>query len=593
VNTGPVNAGPTLSGIPASDGIAIGQARLLRPALVVAERTIPPDRIAEEVDRLRKAVTVADEQLALLSERLQSEGLREGRLIVDAHRLMLGDDEIVGAARRSIEKDALSAESAVRRVIDRIAAAFERMEDPYLRERGTDIEAVGDRLLRTLLGLPEALPGGSSKGVAIGIGTLLSPIDALHLPRAGIIGFASESGGETSHAAIILRSLEIPFVVGAHGLCASIRAGDDVIVDGWHGNVIVRPSARAIAACEERRDRDRSRRQALRSRGKGAAITTDGVHIELAANIESPAEVAEALELGAESVGLFRTELLYLDRPELPTEEEQFQDAVAVLSALGGRQVTFRTLDIGGEKLPFSITIPMGSNPSLGMRAIRFAFLRPDIFRTQLRALYRASAMGPLRMMFPLVSGITELERALRTCGEVVEELRREGVPCAPDVPIGVMIETPSAALSTDHLGQSSSFLSIGTNDLLQYAFAADRENEDVAYLYHPLHPAFLRLLKSAIDGAKVAGKPIAVCGNMAAEPAFTWVLLGLGVRSLSMSPPAIPAVKSVILSSRLAEMEALVAKALALRSEIEIEELVLGVMRARFPLEVLSGDAA
>jgi phosphotransferase system enzyme I (PtsI) len=590
---GTPNTRPALSGIPASDGIAVGRARFLRPALIVIDRPISPDLVPEEVDRLRKAVALADEQLALLSERLRSEGLREGCLIVDAHRLMLGDDEIVGAARRSIEQDAVAAESAVRRVIHRIAAIFERMDDPYLRERGADVEAVGDRLLRTLLGLPEGLPGGTSAGGAIGIGTLLSPIDALHLPRAGIIGFASESGGKTSHAAIILRSLEIPFVVGVHGLCASIRAGDDVIVDGWQGEVIVSPAAGAIATYEARRDRDRSRRQALRSRGTGPAITADGVRIELAANIESLSEVSPALELGAESVGLFRTELLYLDRPELPSEEEQFQDAVAVLSALGGRQVTFRTLDVGGEKLPLAITIPTGSNPSLGVRAIRFAVQRPDIFRTQLRALYRASAMGPLRIMFPLVSGITELDRALRTCAEVVEELRREGVPFAPDVPIGTMIETPSAALTTDHLARSSSFLSIGTNDLLQYAFAADRENEDVAYLYHPLHPAFLRLLKSAIDGANLAGKPIAVCGDIAGEPAFTWVLLGLGVRSLSMSPPAIPAVKSVIVSSRLAEMEALVAKALALRSEIEIEELVLGAMRARFPLEVLAGNAA
>jgi phosphotransferase system enzyme I (PtsI) len=588
-----VNPGPKLGGLPASDGIAVGKARLLRPAMTIADRRIPPDLIGEEVGRLRKAVAVADEQLAVLSERLRSEGLREGRLIVDAHRLMLGDDEIVGAAQRSIEQDALAAESAVRRVIDRIAAVFARMEDPYLRERGTDIQAIGDRLLRTLLGLPEALPGGANAAGNIGIGSLLSPIDALHLPRVGIVGFASESGGATSHAAIILRSLEIPFVVGVHGLCASTRAGDDVIVDGSQGNVIVRPAARTIATYEGRQNRDRSRREDLRSRPKGAAITADGVRIELAANIESQSEIARALELGAESVGLFRTELLYLDRAELPSEEEQFQDAVAVLSALGGRQVTFRTLDVGGEKLPLSVRIPASSNPSLGIRAIRFSFQRPDIFRTQLRALYRASAIGPLRIMFPLVSGITELDRALRTCGEVVDDLHREGIPCGRDVPIGVMIETPSAALSTDHLGRSSSFLSIGTNDLLQYVFAADRENEDVAYLYHPLHPAFLRLLQSAVEGAKVAGKPIAVCGSMAAEPAFTWILLGLGVRSLSMSPPAIPAVKSVIVASRLAEMEALVAKALVLRSEIEIEELVLGVMRARFPLEVLSGEAA
>jgi phosphotransferase system enzyme I (PtsI) len=284
---------------------------------------------------------------------------------------------------------------------------------------------------------------------------------------------------------------------------------------------------------------------------------------------------------------LFRTELLYLDRPELPSEDEQFQDAVTVLTALGGRPATFRTLDIGGEKLPLGVAVPGGTNPTLGLRAIRFALRRPDIFRTQLRALYRASALGPLRIMFPLVSGISELDEAQRVCAEVAEELAGEGVAFDRKLPIGVMIETPSAALTTDHLAGSASFFSIGTNDLMQYTFAADRENEDVAHLYHPLHPAFLRLLKSAIDAANGAGKPISICGDMAGDPAFTWVLLGLGLRSLSMSPRLIPAVRSVISSSGLDEMEALAARALSLRSETAVEDLVLGVMRERFPLEL------
>jgi phosphotransferase system enzyme I (PtsI) len=319
----------------------------------------------------------------------------------------------------------------------------------------------------------------------------------------------------------------------------------------------------------------------------GPTATRDGTRIELAANIEAPSEVAGALEHGAESVGLFRTELLYLDRTELPGEEEQFRDAVAVLVALGGRPATFRTLDIGGEKLPLAVTVAGGTNPSLGVRAIRFSRCRPDIFRTQMRALYRASAAGPLRIMFPLVSGISELDEALRACEGITGELTREGVAFAPDVAIGVMIETPSAALTTDHLAAKASFFSIGTNDLLQYTFAADRENEDVEYLYHPLHPAFLRVLKSAIDGARSAGRPIAVCGDMAGDPAFTWVLVALGVRSLSMSSRFIPAVKSIIGASTLGEMEALLAKALSLRSEVEVEELVLGVMRRRFPVEL------
>jgi phosphoenolpyruvate-protein phosphotransferase (PTS system enzyme I) len=576
----------TLSGIAASGGIAIGQARVLVPRVVVIDRRITRQLVPAEVTRLRQAVTSTDGQLASLSARLEAEHLHEGHLILEAHRLMLRDDEVVEGARRLIEKDEIAAECAVRHVIDGISAKFERMEDPYLRERGADVEAIGERLLRTLLGLPELSSGASAPGT-IGIGSILSPIDALHLPRSGLAGFAAEHGGKTSHAAIILRALEIPFVAGARGLVAAIQSGEWLVVDGSRGEIIVSPDADTIAIYEERRHGERSRARALKSRVPGPTITRDAVRIELAANIEAPSEVAGALEFGAESVGLFRTELLYLDRPELPGEEEQLQDAVAVLTALGGRSATFRTLDIGGEKLPLALTVAGGGNPSLGVRAIRFSRRRPDIFRTQLRALYRAAAVGPLRIMFPLVSGISELDEARSTCAEIVEELAREGVAFARDVPIGVMIETPSAALTTDHLAGNSSFFSIGTNDLIQFTFAADRENEDVQYLYHPLHPAFLRLLKSAIDGARAAAKPIAICGDMAGDPAFTWVLIALGARSLSMSPRFIPTVKSIIGASALGEMEALLAQALSLSSEVEVEELVLGLMRRRFPLEL------
>jgi phosphoenolpyruvate-protein phosphotransferase (PTS system enzyme I) len=575
--------GRTLAGVAASDGIAIGQARVLVPRVAVVDRRISPDEVPLEVARLREAVTATDKQLLSLSSRLESERLHEGHLIVEAHRLMLHDEAVVGGSTRLIESEEIAAESAVRRVFDAIAARFDRMEDPYLRERGADVEAVGDRLLRSLLGLPEILTSSSVSGT-IGIGSALSPIDALHLPRSGLCAFAAEHGGKTSHTAIILRALQIPFVVGIPGLSAAVRPGVTLIVDGSRGQVIVGPDEQTIATYQERRNAERSLSSRRESRAATPTVTRDGVRIELAANIESPSEVAAALEFGAESVGLFRTELLYLDRPELPDEEEQFHDAVAVLTALGGRPATFRTLDIGGDKLPLAMKVAGGRNPSLGVRAIRFSRRRPDIFRTQIRALYRASVAGPLRIMFPLVSGISEFEEARRACTGIVEELAREGVAVAQDVPIGVMIETPSAALTTDHLGESASFFSIGTNDLIQYTFAADRENEEVGYLYHPLHPSFLRLLKSAIDGARARARPIAVCGDMAGDPAFTWMLVALGVRSLSMSPALVPRVKSIVAESTVAEMEALLARAVSLRSEIEVEDLVAGVMRRRFP---------
>ena len=581
-----------LSGVAASDGIAIGLARVLVSPVVVVDRHVSPDLVPAEITRLRNAVAATDGQLAALSERLEATHLHEGHLILEAHRMMLRDDEVVEGARRLIERDGIAAECAVRRVIDDIREKFDRMENAYLRERGTDVEAIGERLLRTLLGLAEVPPGTLAPGM-IGIGSLLSPVDALQLPRSGLAGFAAEHGGKTSHAAIILRALGLPFVVGVRGLVAAVQPAGTVIVDGSRGEVIVDPDEETIRRYQRRLDKERSRARTVKSRATGPTVTRDGVRIELAANLEAPGEVAAALELGAESVGLFRTELLYLDRPELPGEEEQFQDAVAVLTALGGRPATFRTLDLGGEKLPCAATTPVGTNPSLGVRAIRFSRRFPDIFRTQMRALYRASAVGPLRIMLPLVSGISELDEARRTCATIAGELAREGAVVAPDVPIGVMIETPSAALTTDHLADQASFFSIGTNDLIQYTFAADRENEDVEYLYHPLHPAFLRLLKTAIDGALGAGRTISVCGDMAGDPAFTWVLVALGVRSLSMAPRFIPAVKSIILASTLQEMEKLLADALSLRSEVEVEGLVLEVMRRRFPLELARADAA
>lgn len=575
------------SGIGASDGIAIGQARILAARLVVVDRWIPPDQVEDEIERLRSAVEAADSRLVAASDQLEARHWHEAHAIVEAHRLILRSDEIAGGASKMIREEGLAAESAVRRIIDDIASTFEQMDDQYLRERGGDIEDVGERLLRTLLGLPEAPHGSMASEGVIGVGVAISAIDAFLLPRAGLAGLVTERGGKTSHAAIVVRGLEIPYVLGVAGLCHTVRPGDTLIVDGARGEVITNPDEKTLREYEERRRRQILRADRLRARPLREATTKDGVRIEVAANIESLAEIPHAVELGADAVGLFRTEFLYLDRSDLPSEEEQYRDAVSALHALGGRRVTFRTLDMGGEKLPLGLKVPSGANPSLGVRAIRLSFRRPDIFRTQLRALFRAAAVGPLRIMFPLISGITELQEAVRVCAETRDELAREKIPHDPAVPIGAMIETPSAALTTDHLAGIGDFFSIGTNDLIQYAFGADRDNPDVAHLYHPLHPAVLRLLKHAIDAAILAGKPISICGDMASEPAFTWILLGLGIRELSMPPRCIPAVKSVIAGTDLTEAQEIAAKALTLRSDREVEDLVLSAMRRRFPLEI------
>jgi phosphotransferase system enzyme I (PtsI) len=584
---GLVRAMRRLSGIGASEGIVIGPAHVLVARVVPADRRIVHDEIAAEVRRLEKAVHDTDHQLVAVSERLKAEGRHEGHLIVEAHRLILKSNTIASAARALVGDEALAAESAVQRIVDTIATTFQDMDDQYLRERGADIEAVGQRLLRTLVGPPPVqLVDGEVTG-AIGIGSVLPVVETFDLHRAGLIGLATELGGTTSHTAIMMRALGLPYVLGIDDLCSSVATGATVVVDGGQGVVIIDPDDATLTSLRERQRAQTERAARLRSAVAGPAATRDAVRVEIGANIESLDEIPHALELGAESIGLLRTEFLYLERRDLPSEDEQYRDAVAALQALGGRVATFRTLDLGGEKLPLAVKVPGGANPSLGIRAIRFSARRPDIFRTQLRALYRASVRGPMRIMFPLISGIAELHAALSVCDDVRKELSAKAIPYNARVPIGVMIETPSAAITTDHLARGCDFLSLGTNDLIQYAFAADRDNRDVDYLYHPLHPAVLRLLKLAIDGAAREEKPIAICGEIAGDPLFTWVLLGLGIRQFSMSPPLIPAVKSVVSSTYLREAEELTREVLRLDSDREVEQLVTTVMGQRFPLDL------
>ena len=580
----------TLQGIAACEGIAIGPAQRLTSRVVVVDRRISPDLAEEEVGRLATAIDATDRQLEQLSRGLEARKLHDGHLLLEAHRLMLRSDEISDASRRLIEQETISAETAVRRVVDELVARFDEMTDPYLRERGGDVEAVGERLLATLLGLPDLHPRGATATGAIGVGRALSPIDAVHLHRFGFAGLATEQGGKTSHASIVVRALGIPYVLGIAGLFGEISPGATIVVDGGRGQVVIEPDAETLSAFQERSREQASRARELRSRPVRATATRDGVRVQMGANVEALSEVPSVVEIGADSIGLFRTELLYLDRPDLPSEEEQFRDAVAVLTGLGGKVATFRTLDLGGEKLPLAVELSAGTNPSLGVRAIRFSLRRTDIFRTQLRALYRASASYPLRIMLPLISGVCELIEARTICAEVQGELAREGVDFDPRVPVGAMIETPSAAVTIDHLAEHCDFFSIGTNDLIQYAFAADRGNPEVDHLYRPLHPALLRLLKQAVDGAAVAGKPISLCGDMAGDPACAWILLGLGIRELSMAPARIPAVRSVIATTRLAEAQEMTARALRLCSEKETEHLVLTTMRERFPVELGGG---
>ncbi len=581
-----------LTGVGASPGIAIGVAHVLTSRVDIHERRIPASEVDAEIARFEQALLDTDEQLARIQTQLAAtEGDDHQYRILEAHRLMLSDVHLVERARRLIREEQTAAEWAVRKALDQIQAVFEKIEDPYFRDRKSDVALVGERLLRTLVGRREHASAEHAPKGCIAVAHELSPADAAQLGRAEAAGFCTEGGGRTSHTAIVARALGLPYVVGVERLGHEAWSGMTVVIDGFRGEVILDPDEEALRRYQARAEVHRARSHRLAAIRDLRTQTQDGTIVHLSANVEMLEEIPIAVDLGAESVGLFRTEFLYLERNELPTEDEQYAHAVGALRSAGGRPNTFRTRDLGGDKLPPSVRIPVGTNPAMGLRSIRYSLKRPDVFRTQLRALYRAAAEGPTQILLPLISGVAELRATKELCAEVHEDLHRRNVPHAETVPLGVMIETPSAALIADLLAAECDFLSIGTNDLIQYALAADREDEHVGYLYHPLHPAILRALRQTVVGAERMGKPVAMCGDMAGDPILAWVLIGLGLRNLSMAPRQIPVVKSIIRSTEIADAERLLAQALTMSTETEIEDLVYGAMNRRFALELTDGE--
>lgn len=578
------------SGVGTSLGIGIGPCVLIPPRVEVRERRIALDRVGAELSRLSSAVDAADAQLSHASDQAAAAGHGEHSEFVELHRSMLRFD-LAGETQRVVREQHVGAEWAVRLVVREMSRLFAEASAARISAGLDDFAAVADRLLRVLLSLPEHRLDVTATPGAIGVALELSPLDVLQLSRAGVGGLATERGGPTAHAAIVARDMGIPYVLGVPGLLVSARPGELMCVDGKRGEVVFSPDEQTLREYETRHELLRARAKA----GTGDFLPLrmrDGERVFLGANADAPEGVSTAIARGAEHIGLVRTELLYLDRDTLPGEEEQYEDAVRIVKAAQGRPVTFRTLDLGGDKLPASVQLSPGSNPALGIRAVRFSLRRRDIFRSQLRALLRAASVGPTRIMFPMVSGVTELREAVRFCREVGAELASEGVESATTVPIGTMVETPSAAITADQLAASCDFLSVGTNDLIQYAFAADRQNDDVRYLYHPLHPAVLRLVQLAVAAAHRLGKPVAVCGDVAGDPSLTWVLLGLGVRDLSMAAGHLDAVRASVRGTSGADAARLAAEALAADSEVESEAVVLRAMQAGFPPEA-AGESA
>ncbi|WP_074949994.1 phosphoenolpyruvate--protein phosphotransferase [Alicyclobacillus macrosporangiidus] len=535
-----------LHGIGVSPGLAVGAAVWLRRATAeVPVRTLAENEVAGEQARLRDAVATARAEISALRERVAKDVGEAEAQVFDAHLAFLDDPAYTGEMERKIAAERVNAEAACRDVTEAMRTMLASLPDEYLAARADDILDVGGRLVRLLQGTA-GLDLAHLPGPAVLVADELLPSDLSGLP-AQVVGFAAARGSRTAHTAILARTMRLPAVYGLGESIEAIADGRTLVVDGDAGLVTVDPSAEEV----ERVQRDRQAQAELRARAEAraheAAVTRDGRRIEVFANVGKPEDAAAAVAAGADGVGLFRTEFLYLENDHWPTEEEQYDAYRQVLEAFGDKPVIIRTLDIGGDKqLPYA-KLPAEENPFLGLRAIRWCLAEPEVFRTQLRALLRASRHGNLWIMFPMVESVTELREAKAWVARCREELVQEGVEVRADIPLGVMVETPAAALTADVLAREADFFSIGTNDLTQYTLAADRGNADVAHLYDPLHPAILRLIRMTCDAAAKAGIQVGMCGEMAGDAALTELLIGLGLQELSMSSAFVPMVKEQV----------------------------------------------
>jgi phosphoenolpyruvate-protein phosphotransferase (PTS system enzyme I) len=575
-------------GIAASPGVAIGPAYVVdRRKMPVPRRSIERGDVDAEIHRFRKGLRDTQGQLEQIKARLPH---GEHRQILKAQQLMLRDPDMASHVEQLIREEHICAEWALARVTDGIRDTLQKAHDEYFRERSSDITFLAERVLLTLRGegpVEIRPPAG-----AVVVAHDLPPADTAELARTEVVGMVTAVGGQTSHSAIVARSMEIPAVVGVDGIEREVETGDMVIVDAIHGVVVVRPSVEELEQWEAIRDRyERFEDRVQREHGLPAS-GRDGVHITLRANVALEAEIGSALFHGAEGVGLYRTEFMFMDREVPPTEEEHYRLAKNVLRRVAPYPVVFRTFDLGSDK-PMRLYdfAERERNPAMGLRSLRLALRERDMFLAQLRGLLRAAVHGPLSIMLPLVSGLAELRSAFDAVAQARRQLEEAGIAHAQHhVPVGAMIEMPSAAIVADKLAPHLDFMSIGTNDLIQYTLAIDRDNDDVSYLYRPLHPAIVRLVRGVAAAGREHGIPVSVCGEMAADPRYTWVLVGLGVRELSMHPSAIPVIKNIIRGSDIREMEALADQVLEASDADEAEATVLAVMRERFPEHLQHG---
>ena len=566
------NAEIRFEGIGVSPGIAFAGIYVVRDDLdEVARYHIAPSRIADEIGRFEAGLIQTRMQILEMQERIAESIGAKDAAIFDAHLLVVEDRTLIDEVLRKLKTDLCNVEWAFQEVATRYAETLSKIDDPYLRERALDIQDVTKRVIRNLQGkAPKAFL--SLSGPHILVAHNLTPSDTASMSRENVLGIATDLGSRTSHAAILARSLTIPAVLGLHDITAKVHTGQHVLLDGNDGLLIVNPAPQTLAFYRELDSRRAKVTAQLKELRETTSTTRDGCHIVLSANIELPEDVNAVAANGAEGIGLYRTEFLYLNRKTLPAEEEQYETYRSVAERVRPNPLIIRTFDLGGDKLAESAAdVTDELNPFLGWRAIRFCLENQDIFKTQLRAILRASAVGNIKVMFPMISGLDELRRAIAVLEECKQELRNSRAEVAERVEVGAMIEIPSAAICASALAREVDFFSIGTNDLIQYALAVDRVNEKIAYLYEPTHPAILRLLKMVTDAAHASRIWVGVCGEMAGDVALIPLLLGLGMDELSASATLVPRVKRAVQSLTIPECRELVEDALKLNTASEI----------------------
>jgi phosphotransferase system enzyme I (PtsI) len=577
-----------LKGVGVSPGIALGRCYLFDPSesQISFYKLNDASLIPAEVVRFKKALKESEQQLLEIQKNLKKEKVTEPIYVIDVHILILKDKVFINRTIDYIRSLGVNAEWALRMTLDHYKEIFEGVKDDYISSRVSDVQYVVQRILRNLSGEKREFVWEVGNGGVIVVSNDLSPADTAQLKLDKILGFATDSGGRTSHTAIVARSLELPAVVGLDNITHYIRTGDEIIVDGTSGMVVINPYPDMLKRYEEKkRHYDASKDEYLKY-GKLPAVTLDNYRVQIGCNIEFIEEIPSAIIHGAENIGLYRTEFLYIYRDDLPTEDDHFNNYRQVVTEKNLSWSTIRTFDLGGDKFPSYQKHGKELNPQMGLRAIRFCLKEVEIFKTQLRAIWRVSALGKTKILFPMISSVDEIREAKKLLEETRQELVAEGVKIAAKIEIGAMIEVPAAVVIADKLAREVDFFSIGTNDLIQYSLAIDRANERLTYMYEPLHPAVLRLIKKVADDARKAKIRTAMCGEMAGDPLCVLILLGMELDELSMNHLAIPRIKKIIRESTLEESKLLLKKALTFNTASEVRSYVHDYMVKRFPEE-------